>query len=104
MPGSRASVAQSAERRSRKAEVPGSFPGGGSTGVAFLAMTDVYLRLGYKDYKRLEDQLRHWEDLETTHTSVDGYYHKALRLDIGDLCLEVQGPAVKQPIREDGPG
>ena len=65
-------------------------------------MTDLYLRLDYRQYKRLEDQLRRWQDVETTHTTVDGYYHKALRLDIGDLTLEVQGPAVKEPIRHDG--
>lgn len=60
----------------------------------------MYLRLDYRQYKRLEDQLRNWEKVETTHTSVDGYYHKALRLDIGNLTLEIQGPAVKEPIRE----
>jgi hypothetical protein len=63
--------------------------------------TDVYLRLDYRQYKRLEAQLRDWKGIETSHTSVDGYYHKALRLDIGDLTLEVQGPAVKAPIRDE---
>ncbi len=63
--------------------------------------TDLYCRLTYKQYKALEDQLRNWQDVETTHISVDGYYHKALRLDIGDITLEVQGPAVKAPYRED---
>jgi hypothetical protein len=63
-------------------------------------MTDLYLRLDYRQYKRLEEQLRNWESVETSHTTVDGYYHKALRLDVGDLTLEVQGPAVKEPIRE----
>lgn len=66
-------------------------------------MTDVYARLDYKAYKKLEAQLRRWDLIETTHTSVDGYYHKALRLDIGDLTLEIQGPAVKAPLREDVP-
>lgn len=64
-------------------------------------MTDVYLRLDYRQYKHLEEQLRSWERVETTHTTVDGYYHKALRLDIGDLTLEIQGPAVKEPLRAD---
>lgn len=63
--------------------------------------TDVYLRLDYRQYKNLEAQLRNWEAVETSHTSVDGFYHKALRLDIGDLTLEIQGPAVKAPIREE---
>jgi hypothetical protein len=60
-------------------------------------MTDVYLALDYRAYKHLEDQLRDWERIETSHTSVNGYYHKALRLEIGDLTLEIQGPAVKAP-------
>ena len=62
-------------------------------------MTDIYLRLDYRQYKHLEYQLRNWQEVETTHTTVDGYYHKALRLDIGDITLEIQGPAVKEPIR-----
>lgn len=67
-------------------------------------MTDIYARLDYRQYKRLEAQLRDWERIETTHISVDGYYHKALRLDIGDLTLEIQGPAVRAPIRDEGGG
>lgn len=63
-------------------------------------MTDIYARLDYRQYKHLEEQLRNWEKLETVHTSVDGYYHKALRIEIGDVTLELQGPAVKEPIRE----
>lgn len=66
-------------------------------------MTDVYLRLDYRQYKHLEQQLRNWENIETSHTSVDGFYHKALRLEIGSITLEIQGPAVKQPIREESP-
>jgi hypothetical protein len=69
-----------------------------------VGVTDIYLRLDYKQYKYLEDQLRHWEEIETSHTSVDGYYHKAIRLDIGNLCLEIQGPAVKEPLREETKG
>jgi hypothetical protein len=65
-------------------------------------MTDIYARLDYRGYKRLEEQLRNWEQVETVHTTVDGYYHKALRLDIGDITLEIQGPAVKEPIKEEG--
>jgi hypothetical protein len=66
-------------------------------------VTDVYARLDYRQYKHLEEQLRNWEKIETSHTSVDGYYHKALRIDIGDITLEIQGPAVKEPIRENAP-
>lgn len=32
-------------------------------------MTDIYLRLGYQDYKRLEKQLRSWQDIEMSHTT-----------------------------------
>lgn len=63
-------------------------------------MTDVYARLDYRQYKHLEGQLRDWQAIETTHTTVDGYYHKALRLDIGSITLEIQGPAVREPIRD----
>jgi hypothetical protein len=64
-------------------------------------MTDIYLRLDYQGYKHLEKQLRNWQNIETSHTTVDGYYHKALRLDLGGICLEIQGPSVKKPVRDD---
>jgi hypothetical protein len=64
-------------------------------------MTDFYVRLDYRQYKHLEDQLRHWEEIETTHTSVDGFYHKALRVEVGDVTFEFQGPVVKEPIRDE---
>lgn len=60
---------------------------------------DLYVRLDYKQYKSLEEQLSRFEELETSHTSVDGFYHKAFRLDLGDVTFEFQGPAVKEPIR-----
>lgn len=63
-------------------------------------MTDFYVRLDYRQYKHLEEQLKRWSELETVHTSVDGYYHKALRIEVGDVTFEFQGPAVKEPIRE----
>lgn len=62
-------------------------------------MTDFYVRLGYDEYKELERQLRNWQEIETTHTSVDGYYHKALRIRVGSVLFEFQGPAVKEPLR-----
>lgn len=64
-------------------------------------MTDVYLQLDYRAYKHLEQQLRDWESIETVHLSMDQrYYHKALRLEIGDITLEIQGPAVREAIQE----
>lgn len=65
-------------------------------------MTDIYMRLDYRAYKHLEDQLRRFEELETVHTTVSGYYHKALRIEVGDVTFEFQGPAVKEPIVEEG--
>lgn len=62
-------------------------------------MNDMYMRLTYEQYKNLEKQLRAWEALETTHRTVEGAYHKSLRLEITDtLILEFQGPLVKPPL------
>ncbi len=61
-------------------------------------MADLYLSLNYNQYKKLEEQLRDWQNIETTHTTVDErFYHKALRLDMGDIVLEIQGPRVMAP-------
>lgn len=66
-----------------------------------MEFTDFYVRLDYREYKHLEEQLASFKALETVHTSVDGYYHKAFRLDIGKVTFEFQGPAVKEPIKEN---
>lgn len=58
-------------------------------------MTDLYVRLTYEEYKEFEKQLKRYAELEKTHTSVNGYYHKSFRLKIGDITLEVHGPSVK---------
>ena len=64
--------------------------------------TELYTRLNYTQYKHLEEQLSHWEQIETTHTSMEeGFYHKALRLELGSLIIEVQGPTVKEPLKDD---
>ena len=58
--------------------------------------TDLYARLTYDEYKALEEQLKSFEKLETTHSSVPAeYYHKSIRLNIGDITLEIHGPLVK---------
>ena len=59
--------------------------------------TDLYARLTYDEYKLLEQQLREFEGLETTHESSNldrKFYHKSIRLSIGDITLEVHGPLV----------
>jgi len=61
---------------------------------------DFYVRLNYKQYKELERQLINYKELETTHTTVSGYYHKALRIQVGEVTFEFQGPAVKEPLTE----
>jgi hypothetical protein len=66
--------------------------------------SELYVRLNYTQYKQLEAQLRDWDKIESSHTSVEGYYHKALRLEIGSLVLEIQGPTVKQPLKDRPPG
>lgn len=84
-------------------------------------LNDLYVRLHYPDYKRVERQLLRfaiqwlgerdidipaemfdaafkWPDpVETTHRTVEGAYHKALRLRITDtMNFEFQGPLVKE--------
>lgn len=63
-------------------------------------MTDLYVQLDYRGYKHLEDQLAKFAELETTHTSTEGYYHKAFRLEVGGVTFEFQGPIVKKPVEE----
>lgn len=66
--------------------------------------TDIYIRLDYRSYKALEDQIRAFPECETVHTTVTGFYHKAIRLQVGDVVFEFQGPAVKEPIVHDADG
>ncbi len=62
-------------------------------------MNDIYVRLSYEDYKGLEDQLSRFKELETTHRTVEGGYHKAFRLRVtADLVMEFQGPLIKPPL------
>ena len=64
--------------------------------------TELYTRLNYTEYKFFEAQLREWEDIETSHVDTDNnFYHKALRLELGSLIIEVQGPTVKGALKDD---
>ena len=65
-------------------------------------MNDLYLRLNYCQYKALEEQLKGpWDKLESSHRTVEGGYHKALRLRLTEtLILEIQGPLIKPPLEE----
>jgi hypothetical protein len=54
---------------------------------------DFYVNLTHTQYKVLEEAIRAL--VETTHTSVAGYYHKSICLPVGDATFEFHGPAVK---------
>ena len=56
-------------------------------------MADIYTRFSHEEYKAFEEACREFS--ETTHTSVDGYYHKSIRLPVGGLIMEFHGPIVK---------
>lgn len=58
-------------------------------------MTDFYVSLDHAAYKSLETQMLAFAERETTHTSVNGYYHKSIKLDIGGVDFEFHGPNVK---------
>ena len=62
-------------------------------------MNDLYMRINYEQYQNLADQLRRFDELETTHRTVDGGYHKACRLQVTEnLIIEFQGPLLKPPL------
>ena len=54
---------------------------------------DWYCHLTYSQYKSLEGQLKQMQ--ETVHKSVEGFYHKSIRLNVGGVCFEFHGPMVK---------
>lgn len=56
---------------------------------------DIYINLLYGDYKKLEQQLRNMDECETSHTSVEGFYHKSISFQVGDTRFEFHGPLVK---------
>jgi len=56
---------------------------------------DIYINLNHKSYKALEEAMKAFD--ETVHTSVEGFYHKSIRLPVGDATFEFTGPAVKAP-------
>ena len=64
--------------------------------------TNFYVQLGYDEYKEVENQLRDFSNIETSHKTVEGYYHKALRIKIGTSLFEIQGPLVKAPLETVG--
>lgn len=70
-----------------------------STPTVAFQMNNLYLQLNYDQYKALEDQLVNYRQLESTHRTVEGAYHKAFRLQVTEsLIIEFQGPLVKSPL------
>lgn len=62
-------------------------------------MNDIYMRLNHEQYKNIEAQLKSFNNLETTHRTVEGGYHKAFRLQVTEtLIIEFMGPIVKPPL------
>jgi hypothetical protein len=64
-------------------------------------VNDIYMRLTYEQYKKLEDQMARFKEIETTHRTVEGGYHKAFRLVVTEgLLIEFQGPLIKPPLEQ----
>ena len=60
--------------------------------------TELYARLTYEEYKRLEEELKSFSLLETVHTSGEKgeqFYHNSFRFHLGDIIIEAHGPLVK---------
>jgi hypothetical protein len=56
-------------------------------------MSVLYLHVDYEAWKSVETQMRAFA--ETTHKTEGGFYHKSIRLRVGDdLVLEIHGPLV----------
>lgn len=56
-------------------------------------MADLYINLGFQEYKKLEEACRAFA--ETEHGKDTEYYHKSIRLPVGDMMFEFHGPNVK---------
>lgn len=56
-------------------------------------VADIYFNLTYDQYKALEEAMRRFP--ETVHGEGTEYYHKAVRIPVGDLTIEFHGPIVK---------
>ena len=62
-------------------------------------MADIYINVGYDEYKRFEEQCKAF--IETTHGEGTEWYHKAMRFNLGDITFEVHGPNVKARVTID---
>lgn len=60
-----------------------------------------YLQLDYDQYKQVEYQMRNFDKIERTHTGGEKdseFYHNSIRLEVGPMVIEFQGPLVKKPL------
>ena len=60
--------------------------------------TDLYVQLTYDQYKRLEEDLKNFADIEKTHDGKGkrkASYHNSFRFHLGDITVEAHGPLVK---------
>ena len=63
-------------------------------------MADFYVRLSYEEYKRFEADLDNPNREKQHNTEDKQYYHKSIRLRLGDSWLEIHGPVVKAGLQE----
>ncbi len=61
-------------------------------------MADMYFNLTYDQFKLLEKTMKEFP--ETSHGEGTEYYHKAVRIPVGDLTIEFHGPVVKARVVE----
>ena len=56
-------------------------------------MADLYMNLSYNEWKVMEAQMKAFK--ETEHGKGTEYYHKSLRITLGEITIEFHGPVVK---------
>ena len=57
-------------------------------------MTCLYISVDHETYAGAEKQMRAFA--ETTHKTEPGFYHKSIRISVGeDFVFEIHGPLVK---------
>ena len=56
-------------------------------------MVVQYIHLDHEGYKAFEKQMKEFK--ETTHKTTGGFYHKSVRVKVGEgLMMEFHGPLV----------
>jgi hypothetical protein len=62
----------------------------------------MYFKLSYDEWKGLEEAMKAFN--ETSHGEGTEWYHKAVRIPVGELTIEFHGPGVKarEPAASEG--